>query len=346
MRDVNYGWLIRYLHANTASFFFIFVYLHIGRGLYYGSYKSPRILLWSIGVIILVLMMAIAFLGCNGQKWMYFYNIDITYIQCLSITLFITPSTRLQNILNKQNIKPILVFEDLTNPTTKKTAYRSLKLFSGIYTVVNLATGQYYVGSAVTGNLYMRFHKHLFSLTGNKRIANAVNKYGLSEFAFLVLEIVPQENKTDSTLLLNREDYYLESLKPEYNIAPLASNSIGWKHSSESLTKMRENYSEERREQVGNINKGKKLSQETRELIRKSALLRESMSIESRKKCAVNVRPVIITNLDGSNPINFVSIKEASIATSCCEKTIQRALNGNGIIKKTYIVKAMTDITE
>jgi len=63
MRDVNYGWLLRYLHANVASFFFIFVYLHIGRGLYYGSYRSPRTLLWSIGVIILVLMMAIAFLG-------------------------------------------------------------------------------------------------------------------------------------------------------------------------------------------------------------------------------------------------------------------------------------------
>lgn len=63
MRDVNYGWLIRYLHANTASFFFIFVYLHIGRGMYYGSYKSPRTLPWSIGVIMLVLMMATAFLG-------------------------------------------------------------------------------------------------------------------------------------------------------------------------------------------------------------------------------------------------------------------------------------------
>src|SRR6266581_4818800 len=53
----------RYCHANVASFFFIFVYAHIGRGLYYGSYKSPRVLLWSIGVIILILMMAIAFLG-------------------------------------------------------------------------------------------------------------------------------------------------------------------------------------------------------------------------------------------------------------------------------------------
>ena len=52
MRDVNYGWLIRYLHANVASFFFIFVYAHIGRGMYYASYKSPRILPWSIGVII------------------------------------------------------------------------------------------------------------------------------------------------------------------------------------------------------------------------------------------------------------------------------------------------------
>jgi ubiquinol-cytochrome c reductase cytochrome b subunit len=63
MRDVNNGWIIRYTHANVASFFFIFVYMHIARGLYYSSYKSPRVLLWSIGVIILILMMAIAFLG-------------------------------------------------------------------------------------------------------------------------------------------------------------------------------------------------------------------------------------------------------------------------------------------
>lgn len=90
----------------------------------------------------------------------------------------------------------------------------------------------------------------------------------------------------------------------------------GWKHSEESLAKMRDNYSEERRERVGNINKGKVLSQETRELIRKSALLREPMSIESRMKCATNMRPVTIINLDGSNPIDFISIKEASNAIS------------------------------
>jgi len=63
MRDVNYGWLIRYVHMNGASFFFIVVYIHIFRGLYYGSYKSPRELLWWLGIIILLLMMATAFMG-------------------------------------------------------------------------------------------------------------------------------------------------------------------------------------------------------------------------------------------------------------------------------------------
>jgi ubiquinol-cytochrome c reductase cytochrome b subunit len=63
MRDVNNGWLIRYLHSNTASAFFFIVYLHIGRGLYYGSYKAPRTLVWIIGTIIFILMMATAFLG-------------------------------------------------------------------------------------------------------------------------------------------------------------------------------------------------------------------------------------------------------------------------------------------
>jgi ubiquinol-cytochrome c reductase cytochrome b subunit len=63
MRDVNYGWLMRYVHANGASMFFIVVYIHIWRGFYYGSYKAPRELLWMIGVVIFLLMMATAFMG-------------------------------------------------------------------------------------------------------------------------------------------------------------------------------------------------------------------------------------------------------------------------------------------
>ena len=63
MRDVPSGWLIRYMHMTGASFFFAAVYVHIIRGLYYGSYKSPRELLWILGVVILLLMMATAFMG-------------------------------------------------------------------------------------------------------------------------------------------------------------------------------------------------------------------------------------------------------------------------------------------
>ncbi len=63
MRDVNWGWLLRWMHANGAAFFFIAVYIHMFRGLYYGSYKSPREILWMIGVIIFIAMMATAFMG-------------------------------------------------------------------------------------------------------------------------------------------------------------------------------------------------------------------------------------------------------------------------------------------
>jgi ubiquinol-cytochrome c reductase cytochrome b/c1 subunit len=63
MRDVNYGWLVRYVHMNGASMFFIVTYVHIFRGLYYGSYKYPRELLWMLGVVLLLLMIATAFLG-------------------------------------------------------------------------------------------------------------------------------------------------------------------------------------------------------------------------------------------------------------------------------------------
>ena len=63
MRDVNAGWLLRYAHANGASFFFIVIYIHIFRGLYYGSYKAPREMVWMLGLVIFLLMMATAFMG-------------------------------------------------------------------------------------------------------------------------------------------------------------------------------------------------------------------------------------------------------------------------------------------
>src|SRR5262249_33251961 len=63
MRDVNFGWLLRYVHANGASMFFLAAYIHLFRGMYYGSYKEPRELLWILGVILLLLMIMTGFMG-------------------------------------------------------------------------------------------------------------------------------------------------------------------------------------------------------------------------------------------------------------------------------------------
>ena len=69
MRDVNNGWLIRYLHSNTASAFFFLVYLHIGRGIYYGSYRAPRTLVWIIGTSNIYINDGYSFLGLCFTLW-------------------------------------------------------------------------------------------------------------------------------------------------------------------------------------------------------------------------------------------------------------------------------------
>jgi hypothetical protein len=124
MRDVNNGWLIRYLHSNTASAFFFLVYLHIGRGLYYGSYRAPRTLVWTIGTIIFVTMMATAFLGyiISSPKWhelllifnIYFCIINIYLILfSLSCIFFYLDNFKFSNV---NIIKNIQIFSFISIP--------------------------------------------------------------------------------------------------------------------------------------------------------------------------------------------------------------------------------------
>jgi len=89
MRDVNSGWAIRYIHANVASFFFIFVYAHIARGLFYSSYREPRYLVWAIGVIILILMMAELLWPICILIENYYQILHISYLTFLFFFLFL-----------------------------------------------------------------------------------------------------------------------------------------------------------------------------------------------------------------------------------------------------------------
>ena len=129
MRDVNNGWLIRYLHSNTASAFFFLVYLHIGRGLYYGSYKSPRTLTWGIGTVILIVMMATAFLGYgHSPKW---FNISISFVIILILVYY-----TIQNLVikNKVLINPIgnSMKNTKYNKLNKSTYYLNKRRYSTI----------------------------------------------------------------------------------------------------------------------------------------------------------------------------------------------------------------------
>ena len=375
MRDVNNGWAVRYTHANVASFFFIFVYAHIARGLYYGSYKSPRVLLWAIGVIILIVMMATAFLGYeHSPKW---FNINISFAIIL-IIVYITvqnrknkvliypvgnnmkntkynkfnnksvnylnkkrystisytnnsiefsSSDRLNSIIKELGVNPVYIFENLNLENIRKQILNDTKGLSGIYMIVNKITKDYYIGSAATNRFYARFSNHLIYFRGSNILKSAVKKYELKNFAFIVLELYPNVvTKENNKELLDLEDKYLKLLLPNYNILTEAGSSFGYKHTEVDRIKMKDVYSDARKERIGSLNRGKKLSPETIEKMREKALNRPPMSNETKKNCISNTRPIVLYNLNGTVYGKYITILEAAKSINCGEKTIRRAL--------------------
>jgi len=357
MRDVNDGWLIRMVHANIASFFFICVYLHISRGLYYGSYRSPRIGVWVIGTIIFFLMMATAFLGKkNSPKWSKIYikkniynnNVLFNNIQRRYYTVnnYNKYSNKLLNFIKEKKLNPIFFYENLHLEETRKNILNNTRGLSGIYLILNKITLDYYIGSASTGKLYTRFSNHLIHKSGSRIVKLAVAKYGLLNFTFFVLELFPEiVNKVNNKDLLNLEDFYLKSLLPNYNILTEAGNSFGYKHTEISRIKMRAQYSQERRDRIGQLNLNKSLSKETIEKLRQSSLNRAKLvySDKSLLNMKKKSKRLLVFNLDGTVYNKYISIKEAAESLQCNIKTISRTLKSEKkILKKQWIIKLDT----
>jgi group I intron endonuclease len=356
MRDVNDGWLLRMCHANMASFFFIAVYLHIARGLYFGSYRTPRVGVWVIGTIIFFLMMATAFLGkYHCPKWSNIYirsksinNINVfsnnfqkrnystnnTNINC-SITLF--------NFIREKGLKPVFVYEDLDLEEKRKIILKDTRGLSGIYLILNKITLDYYIGSASTGRIYTRFSNHLIHKKGSKIVKLAVNKYNLSNFAFMVLELFPDIiNRVNNKDLLNIEDFYLKSLLPNYNILTEAGNSFGYKHTEITRIKMKVHYSEKRRKWIGDLNRGKSFSKETIMRMKQSSLNRKKpvYSEEALLNMKKKSKKLIVLNLNGTVYGKYPSITEAIKILKCNAKTVSRTLKTEEkILKKRWIIK-------
>jgi group I intron endonuclease len=284
MRDVNYGWMIRYFHANGAAFFFIFIYIHMAKGLYYGSYKAPRVMLWSIGVIIFLLLIITGFLGYQSSlKWLnitYFNQINIELSFFIPIILFsdskepqrpisedeeFNLSTKERKELNywldKYNIKPIIVFESLHLDETKEKIKLETRKKAGIYGIFNLITGDFYIGSAITNKFYSRFYKHLIKGLGSKYVFYSVNKYKLENFAFVILEFFPEEvTRKNNEELMKLETKYLKEFNPTFNILLEAGNTFGYKHTEESKKKMKKPRTEETKKRMSEAHTGKFLS--------------------------------------------------------------------------------------
>lgn len=236
-------------------------------------------------------------------------------------------SDNLTNLVNRLELNPVYIFENLTLENTRQSILKSTSGLSGIYMIINKTTEDYYIGSASTNRFYARFSNHLIYFRGSKVVKAAVKKYGLENFAFLILELYPNiVTKENNKELLDLEDKYLKSLLPNYNILTEAGSSFGYKHTEIDRIKMKEIYSDERRERIGSFNRGKNLSPETIEKIREKALNRPPMSDETKLKCISHTRPVILYNLNGTVYGKYSTILEASEAIKCSEKTIRRAL--------------------
>jgi len=299
-------------------------------------------------------MMGVAFLGfsLNSPKWLYIITPDS--FSCMS-ALPVACSPRLQAILAKHNLTPLAVWENLQVSNVKAAISAVIKSIAGVYCIINLKTGKMYVGSAISGKMPNRLHKHLFGGSGSILVWNAVRQHGLSNFAFVVLGQVPGTvTAEDNSNLLEMEQHFINTLLPVYNIAPNAGNTFGVKHTAETRAKMVANYSSERREMIGSLNRNKSLASSTVEKIRAAALLRPAMSVATRELVSLNSANAKLFSITRVNGDSFLSpegiiVTEVTLRTiptvssflNCSTKTVQRALRANGIVSRIWYVSPL-----
>jgi group I intron endonuclease len=219
--------------------------------------------------------------------------------------------------------------------------------------IINLINGKFYIGSAITNRINVRFRNHCIHGTGSSRLNKAIKKYDLENFAFVILEYYPglihKENlKSNHLKLIALETEYINKLNPEYNILESGFSSIGYKpRRGKKLWgshKMKANYSEARklkmcRPHEKNLNKNKKLSEDTKNLMRQSALLRYIDDSIKNKISKSLSKPVILYNLDGTIHSKYTGIRVMARAFKCCNKTINKAIANNKIFKEIGYIK-------
>jgi group I intron endonuclease len=253
-------------------------------------------------------------------------------------------SQEVTQFLEDKKIKPVFVYDNLSDTyTTRARVLNETRGLSGIYLILNKFTLDYYIGSASTGKFHAKFTNHLFYFKGSKVVKNAVKKYGIYSFAFIILELFPEIiTKENNKKLLDLEDFYLKSLLPNYNILTEAGSSFGYKHSEITRINMKTNYSEEGRIAIDNLNIGVSLSPSTIERIIRGNFTRiepiySSKALINMKKSS---KPILVYNFDYTVFGEFPSLTEAAKYLGCGQKTIRRALQTpKKILRNRWIVQ-------
>ena len=251
--------------------------------------------------------------------------------------------SQILNVNSKDGIKlSITTVKSYDNLHLKETQYTILtdnKQKSGIYFIYNKINGNSYIGSAASNRISVRFRSHCIYYTGgNKPLIRAIHKYGLNNFSFHILEyftgFVNKENFNKNHLqLLELETSYLLKYKPIYNILTNAGSSVGLKHTEETKDKMKNNYSEERRQLIGNLNKGKTLSDLTKKLVSESRI--KLFKDEGfKKQFLLNVKhtlfpkkKVFLYDSKGVLISQYESVNMVSQVFSCDRKTVRKYLD-------------------
>lgn len=340
MVDVPSGVILRYTHANGASLFFTVVYFHVLRGLYYSSGNQPREIVWISGVVILLLMVITAFIGykCSLKYQIYDLIGHINdFLKNLSFQQEIE-FTELIIILNGIEIDPVKKYENLHLIETQLKIAKDNRQKAGVYLIYNKINGNYYIGSAITNRLNVRFRYHCVSQTGGSLIVKAIRKYGLNAFEFYILKyfdgfVHKEDLKKSHLALLKIETNYINLLKPKYNILIEAGSSIGYKHTKETIDLMKCKFSEQRKEFIKNLNKGKSLSTETKEKLKQKAIERfldpkyKETFLLANSQNLFKSKPIGLYDRNNQLLKEFVSITDASDYYKCDRKTVRKYLN-------------------
>lgn len=205
--------------------------------------------------------------------------------------------------------------------TQKKSIIEDNRGKTGIYLWVNKKNGKSYVGSAVNlANRFYAYYNLKYTLKSAMAISRALLKYGHSEFSLHILEYCEVHN------VLEREQYYLDLILPEYNILKKAGSSLGYRHTEETLVKFKERkHSEESRLRIGSSRIGMALNEETR------------MKISSSLKGVGGIK-VWVTNIETKEKIAYESLTEAALAVGVSHHTIRKYLFSGELIFDKYFI--------